>query len=264
MAGGVARPAVYLLGAMASPHRGNARPAPSPVKATTSPQDCIEATYLAEARPGHLLPSPTQPEIAFAGRSNVGKSTLLNRLAQRRALARTSKTPGCTRGVVLFELCLRDGTKLHIADLPGYGFADRSKGERAAWGKHLEEYVQRRASLRAVIVLIDVRRGPQPDDRQLLDWLRFIHRDPIVVLTKIDKLSRNEANAAVASAHEDLGVPVLAVSGETGVGREALLRRICAMVAPAEAQPGTETEGVPALPVDDLAPTMSPGTAPAH
>lgn len=250
---------------MASPHRGNVRPAPRPAaKAAASPLDCIEATYLAEARPGHALPSPTQPEIAFAGRSNVGKSTLLNRLAQRRALARTSKTPGCTRGVVLFELRLRDGTKLHIADLPGYGFADRSKGERAAWGKHLEEYVARRASLRAVIVLIDVRRGPQPDDLQLLDWLRFIHRDPIVVLTKIDKLSRNEATAAVASAQRDLGVPVLGLSGETGAGRETLLQRIRAMVAPVEAQPGTVEGGLPPEVVDDLTAPGAPGTAPAH
>lgn len=234
------------------------------MKEVASPLDCIEALYLAEARPGHALPSPTQPEIAFAGRSNVGKSTLLNRLAQRRALARTSKTPGCTRGVVLFELRLRDGTKLHIADLPGYGFADRSKGERAAWGRHLEEYVARRASLRAVIVLIDVRRGPQPDDLQLLDWLRFIHRDPIVVLTKIDKLSRNEASAAIASAQRELGVPVLGVSGDTGAGRETLLQRICAMVAPVEAQQGTSDEGVPSRVADDMASTASPGTAPAH
>ncbi len=171
----------------------------------------------------------------------MGKSTLLNRLAQRRSLARTSKTPGCTRGVVLFELRLRDGTSLHIADLPGYGFADRSKTERAAWGRHLEDYVTRRASLRAVIVLIDVRRGPQPDDLQLLDWLKYINRHPVVVLTKIDKLSRAEAHSAVATAHRALGVPVLAVSGETGVGREDLLQRIRALVAPeaSEAQPGT-------------------------
>ena len=249
---------------MAAPHRSNARPAPRPSKDKPGPLDCIEAIYLAEARPGHALPTPTQPEIAFAGRSNVGKSTLLNRLAQRRALARTSKTPGCTRGVVLFELRLRDETRLHIADLPGYGFADRSKGERAAWGKHLEEYVARRASLRAVIVLIDVRRGPQPDDLQLLDWLRFIHRDPIVVLTKIDKLSRNEVGAAVASAHRDLGVPVLAVSGETGAGREELLQRIRAMVAPVEAQPGTDAEGVSAPVTGDPTVGHPPGTAPAQ
>jgi GTP-binding protein len=249
---------------MASPHRSNARPAPRPSNDAAGPLDCLEAVYLAEARPGHALPSPTQPEIAFAGRSNVGKSTLLNRLAQRRALARTSKTPGCTRGVVLFELRLRDGTKIHIADLPGYGFADRSKGERAAWGRHLEEYVQRRASLRAVIVLIDVRRGPQPDDHQLLEWLTFIHRDPIVVLTKIDKLSRNETAAAVASAHRALGVPVLAVSGETGVGREALMQRICAMLAPVEAQPGTEATSDPVAPSADRGTADSVGTAPAH
>jgi GTP-binding protein len=249
---------------MASPHRSNARPAPRPPAAVAGPLDCIEANYLSEARPGFALPTPTQPEIAFAGRSNVGKSTLLNRLAQRRALARTSKTPGCTRGVVLFELCLRDGTRLHIADLPGYGFADRSKGERAAWGRHLEEYVQRRASLRAVIVLIDVRRGPQPDDLQLLEWLTFIHRDPIVVLTKIDKLSRNETAAAVASAHRSLGVPVLAVSGETGVGRDELLQRIRAILAPVEAQAGTETSGDSSPVRGDAGAPDDLGTATAH
>ena len=231
--------------------RSPARPATPRAGDAPGPLDCLTATYLAEARPGHALPSPTQPEVAFAGRSNVGKSTLLNRLAQRRSLARTSKTPGCTRGVVLFELGLRDGTRLHIADLPGYGFADRSKSERVAWGRHLEEYVQRRASLRAVIVLIDVRRGPQPDDVQLLDWLRFVNRQPIVALTKLDKLSRAEGLSAVAAAHRDLGVPVLGVSGETGLGREDLLRRICALVAPAEAQPGTDGEALPAPdPVD--------------
>lgn len=249
---------------MASPNRSNARPAPRPSNDAAGPLDCLEANYLAEARPGHALPSPTQPEIAFAGRSNVGKSTLLNRIAQRRALARTSKTPGCTRGVVLFELLLRDGTKLHIADLPGYGFADRSKGERAAWGRHLEDYVQRRASLRAVIVLIDVRRGPQPDDLQLLEWLTFIHRDPVVVLTKVDKLSRNETAAAVASAHRALGVPVLAVSGETGVGREALLQRICAMLDTGQAQAGTDPTGLPAPASDDPVEAGAVGTAPAH
>lgn len=210
-----------------------------------------------------MLPSPTQPEVAFAGRSNVGKSTLLNRLAQRRSLARTSKTPGCTRGVVLFELRLRDGTQLHIADLPGYGFAERSKGERAAWGKHLEDYVTRRASLRAVIVLIDVRRGPQPDDLQLLEWLQYINRQPVVVLTKVDKLSRAEAHSAVAAAHRALGVPVLAVSGETGDGREALLQRIRAMVAP-EAQPGTPEANDPSTVAPPTAPSEQPGTLSAH
>lgn len=196
----------------------------------------------------------------------MGKSTLLNRLAQRRSLARTSKTPGCTRGVVLFELRLRDGTSLHIADLPGYGFADRSKTERAAWGRHLEDYVARRASLRAVIVLIDVRRGPQPDDLQLLDWLKFINRHPIVVLTKIDKLSRAEAHSAVAASHRALGVPVLAVSGETGLGREDLLQRIRAMVAPevVEAQPGTVDPNEPYPVAGSAQSSHSPGTVSAH
>lgn len=92
------------------------------------------AEYLAEARPGTELPSPDAPEVAFAGRSNVGKSTLINRLCQRKGLARTSRTPGCTRGVVLFQIGLRGGDRFLLADLPGYGFAERSRSEKGSWG----------------------------------------------------------------------------------------------------------------------------------
>ncbi len=205
-----------------------------------------------------------RPEIAFAGRSNAGKSTLLNRIAQRRALARTSKTPGCTRGVVLFELRLRDGSVLHVADLPGYGFADRSRKERARWGVHLEEYVARRASLRVVVVLIDSRRGPQPDDVQLLEWLAHIRRTPVVALTKIDKLSRNEARAAVESARRELGVPVLGVSGETGEGREELLRRVRALALPEEAHTGTNTASDAGPKGAESPPAEADGTAAAQ
>lgn len=170
--------------------------------------------------------------MAFAGKSNVGKSTLLNRLTQRKALARTSKTPGCTRGIVLFRAKLRDGTDFVIADLPGYGFAERSKNERVAWGGLIEDYIQRRAALRLVVVLVDGRRGLADDERQLIDWLQHIHRDFIVAVTKVDKLSKPERGNALRSIRQATGATVVGVSGLEGDGREDLLRLIRTAVRP--------------------------------
>lgn len=170
--------------------------------------------------------------MAFAGKSNVGKSTLLNRLTQRKALARTSKTPGCTRGIVLFRVRLRDDTDFVIADLPGYGFAERSKNERVAWGGLIEDYIQRRASLRLVVVLVDGRRGLADEERQLMDWLQHIHRDFIVAVTKIDKLSKPERGNALRTLRQTTGATVVGVSGLEGDGREDLLRHIRAAVHP--------------------------------
>ncbi len=158
----------------------------------------MSAEFQAEARAGSPLPTPGLPEVAFSGRSNVGKSTLINRVVQRNALARTSRTPGCTRGVVLFELRLRDATRFVLADLPGYGFAQRSHGERQEWAGHIEQYLQRRASLRAVVLLVDARRGAEREEIQLVEWLRHVHRDVRAVVTKIDKLSRSERAKTLA------------------------------------------------------------------
>lgn len=179
--------------------------------------------------------------MAFAGRSNVGKSTLLNRLCQRHGLARTSKTPGCTRGVVLFSVRLRDETRFTIADLPGYGFAERSKTERRAWGALIEAYIQSRASLACVVVLVDGRRGLLDDDLQLIEWLQHIHRPFVVGVTKVDKLSRSERGRVVAAVRDESGAVVVPLSGETGEGREDLLRRLKRYVRPEgdEAQAGT-------------------------
>lgn len=197
---------------------------------------------MAEARIGQELPAPTMPEVAFAGRSNVGKSTLLNRLCQRRSLARTSRTPGCTRGVVLFHASLRDGTNFVIADLPGYGFADRSKAERDAWAGLIERYLRQRASLAGVVILVDSRRGIEPEEEQLISYLEHIHRPFMVAITKIDKLARVERDRAIAAVRSRTRTPVIGVSGESGEGREEILRRIRGLVRfdPVPSQNGTE------------------------
>lgn len=197
---------------------------------------------MAEARIGQELPAPTMPEIAFAGRSNVGKSTLLNRLCQRRSLARTSRTPGCTRGVVLFHAALRDGTNFVIADLPGYGFADRSKAERDAWAGLIERYLRQRASLAGVVILVDSRRGIEPEEEQLISYLEHIHRPFMVAITKVDKLTRVERDRAIAAVRSRTHTAVIGVSGESGEGREEILRRIRGLVKfdPVPSQDGTD------------------------
>src|SRR5882672_5114902 len=134
-------------------------------------QRIVEARFVASVPQARLLPPPTGVEVAFAGRSNVGKSTLLNALLERKGLARTSSTPGCTRELVVFEAKATDGALLTFVDLPGYGYAKRSKAERFAWGGLVEDYLLARPTLVAVVVLVDIRRGVEPDDRDLLELI---------------------------------------------------------------------------------------------
>lgn len=196
--------------------------------------------------------------MAFAGRSNVGKSTLLNRICQRKSLARTSRTPGCTRGVVIYRCGLRDGTSFQLADLPGYGYAERSRDERRAWAGHIEDFVQRRASLCGVMILVDARRGVEDEELQLIDWLRAINRPYAIIATKIDKVPRSERARALAAIRKQARAEVLATSGESGEGRDELMRHLVRMLLhePPSAQPGTEsieTEHVPPAPGTELA-----------
>src|SRR5579871_5826548 len=155
----------------------------------------VHAEFAAGAVDAAQLPPPTLLEVAFAGRSNVGKSSLLNAVMQRRGLARTSGTPGCTRQLNIFEVRCTDGLSLRFVDLPGYGWARRSKSERAHWQGMIEGYLRRRTGLRAVVLLVDVRRGVEDEERQLVDFLRLPRetsdRGPlevILVATKVDKL----------------------------------------------------------------------------
>ena len=140
------------------------------------------------------------PEIAIAGRSNVGKSTLLNRLAGRKGLARTSKTPGRTRGLVMFSLRFRRGREerrgrrlpvdeLRLIDLPGYGYAKVSQSERSAWQPLIEGYTRTRRALALFVILIDARRGIEDEERQLYEWLGTENVPAQIVFTKVDKLT---------------------------------------------------------------------------
>jgi GTP-binding protein len=163
-----------------------------------APPRVLDAQFVAGATKIELLPAPTKIEVAFAGRSNVGKSSLMNALLERKNLVRTSSTPGCTRQISLFDIKTRRGTELTWVDLPGYGYAKRSHSERDSWGDLIDRYLLGRASLRLVVALVDLRRGVEEDDLGLLELLKkpsLVPRPPVYVLrvaTKLDKLPSSQ------------------------------------------------------------------------
>ena len=168
-------------------------------------------------------------EIAFAGRSNVGKSSLLNTLMGRRNLVRTSSTPGCTRQVNVFDVTLHGGKQFRFADLPGFGYARRSKTEREHWGRLMDDYFRVRDGLRLVVILVDIRRGPRQLEHDLVEFLCDVRSTPIPhlwVATKIDKLSRSASKLAVDQMAKQVAAPVIGFSAATGQGRQALWRSI--------------------------------------
>lgn len=208
---------------MTAPRTARPSPAPKPAH-RADPFDVLEARFLAEARNPDEWPAAGPPELAVAGRSNVGKSSLLNMLCQRNGLARTSRTPGCTRGLVFFELALRQGTRLRFVDLPGYGYAARSQQERRHWGPMLERFLTDRAPLEGVLILFDLRRGPQDEERDLFDFLERHERPILPIATKADAVPRNQRLELLRRYEQSLGQPVLLTSSETREGRSELLR----------------------------------------
>jgi len=173
------------------------------------------------ARPGGWRPEGALPEIAFSGRSNVGKSSLLNRLVHRKALARVSKTPGKTREINFFEV----NHELVLVDLPGYGFARVSKGEKALWRPLIEGYLKSSEQLRGVVQLLDIRHPSTADDLQMVDFLAELGVPAIFVLTKVDKLSRSAVAHRVDEFAEELGLAreqLVPFSSVTGQGRDEL------------------------------------------
>ncbi len=178
------------------------------------------------------FPVNDSPELAFAGRSNVGKSSLINALLCRKKLARTSAEPGKTRTVNYFKVrCGREGSEddvfFYLVDLPGYGYAKTSMAERAKWGPMIEKYLKTSAQLKCVVLLVDIRHDPTADDRQMYDWIVSAGKTPVVVATKADKIKRSQLDKQLKNIKLKLGmekdVKLLPFSSETKQGREVLL-----------------------------------------
>ena len=161
----------------------------------------IKSAGLLESAAGaNQFPDLVMPEIAFAGRSNVGKSTLINSLLTRKKLVKTSSTPGKTRLINFFLI----NEIFCLVDLPGYGFAKVPAEMRESWRKLIETYLSRRDNLRGVVLIIDIRHGPTAQDRQLKSWLDFHHRPMLVVASKSDKLSRGKCASQLQKIKKDL------------------------------------------------------------
>jgi GTP-binding protein len=187
-----------------------------------------DVELLAAAARAADFPAPGPPEVAFLGRSNVGKSSLLNRLVRRRALAHTSRTPGKTR-LVHWYRAARPGGELWLVDLPGYGYAKVSKQERRSWRRLVESYLEGRSSLRVAVLLQDLRRDISDDEDLLIDWLEARKIPVLVALTKVDKLKPMRRAARVRALRAQLGLPaarVLPTSAEKGIGIGDLRRTI--------------------------------------
>ena len=182
------------------------------------------------ATPDGWRPPVELPEVAFAGRSNVGKSSLLNTLVRRKALARVSRTPGRTREINFFQV----NDQLVLVDLPGYGYARLSRERRAEWVPLIEGYLRTSERLRGVVLLLDVRREPSADDRRMLDYLAELGVPTVVVVTKVDKLGASRVATRVRELAASIDLEddqVIAFSGVTGAGRDELAAAIVALIA---------------------------------
>lgn len=176
-----------------------------------------QATFLTSAAELHQLPPDIGAEVAFAGRSNAGKSTAINCLTQHKQLARASKTPGRTQLINLFSL---DDTH-RLVDLPGYGFAKVPKAVKESWQATVTRYLEARQSLHGLVLLMDIRHPLKPEDVALLEWAQASQLATLILLTKADKLSRNQQMQTVAAVRRDtatLGATVMAFSALTNLG----------------------------------------------
>lgn len=168
------------------------------------------------------LPENTLPEIAFAGKSNVGKSSLINALMNRKSLARTSAQPGKTQTINFYNI----NEAMYLVDLPGYGYAKASESEKQKWGEMIENYLHTSKQLRAVFLLIDVRHAPSANDKMMYDWMVYQGFDPIIIATKLDKIKRSQIQKQVKLVREGLGMEkesiLIPFSAQTKQGREEI------------------------------------------
>ena len=203
------------------------------------PVQVVSAEFLRTATRGTEWPRGPAPELAFVGRSNVGKSSMLNALARRKGLARVSNTPGRTRALQFFEVRYRPTPAarpraVRFCDLPGYGFARVSKAERDRWAGMIEGYLRDRDGLRAVVLIVDARHPPAESDGEALAFLRDTGRRVVVAATKVDKLARTQVGAALAGVERGLGLArgdAVPFSAVEGTGTDALWARLAAIAA---------------------------------
>jgi GTP-binding protein len=183
------------------------------------------ASLIATAVRSSQYPSPELPEIAFAGRSNVGKSSLINRLLNRKRLVKTSATPGHTQCINFFLV----NNAFYCVDLPGYGYAKVPASIQKQWGPMVEQYLRHRKPLKAVVVILDIRRIPRREDFQLLAWLQHYNIQAPIVLTKADKLTKNKRVQQIKKIAQALTISseaLVVFSAKSGEGRDPLWRKI--------------------------------------
>ena len=169
-----------------------------------------------------MLPGNKLPEVAFAGKSNVGKSSLINALMMRKSLARTSAQPGKTQTINFYNI----NKEIYLVDLPGYGYAKASEKEREAWGQMIERYLNTSEKLRAVFLLVDIRHAPSANDKQMFEWMAYVGYDPIVIATKLDKIKRSQIDKQIKIIRQGLGADketiIVPFSAETKQGRDII------------------------------------------
>ncbi len=186
----------------------------------------IDAKLVTTAVKYEQYPPNNIPEIALVGRSNVGKSSLINCLANRKNLARTSSTPGKTATINFYEF----GGKFRIVDLPGYGYAKVSQKEREKWAGMIENYLSRRENLCLVIQLVDARHKPTADDKTMFDWIKSYSYEPFVVATKLDKLKKSQVEGNLTTIYNELNLNeesvLIPFSAETRCGRDEVMELI--------------------------------------
>lgn len=185
-------------------------------------------------------PKNQRPEIAFAGKSNVGKSSLINGLMNRKSLARTSSQPGKTQTINFYNI----NDMMYLVDLPGYGYAKVPQKEKEKWGKMIENYLHKSKQLKAVFLLVDIRHAPSGNDKQMYDWIVYQGFHPILIATKLDKIKRSQMSKQVKLIRDTLQVEpntqILPFSAQTMQGREEIWAVMDQFVLPEEGE--TERE----------------------
>lgn len=167
----------------------------------------------------HQFPTTGLPEIVFAGKSNVGKSSLINSLINRKALARTSGQPGKTRTINFYNV----ENQTYFVDLPGYGYAKASKDSKEQWAKMIEDYLYQRKTIKLVVLLIDIRHDPSENDIMMADWIKEMGYTPMIIATKADKINRSQLSKHLSVIRKQIGIsmatPVIPFSSETKQGK---------------------------------------------